>query len=247
MMKHLPQLLSGEPVMLNDKIGIHQLTMKEVLNTPELDELLEPFVLDVETLDIGLRERPQWTYDLFFIMDEKTGQPALGSNGTTYIVKLLVALRVLCKAEDVRLLDNGSILVDNGFVIGKNNFDKIAEIVRELYCREREVGERPPDSPRQYEIWKETMAGRQKKMRRDAPTLYDIINIVIHYGYNIRYREVLDLTLWQLFNSLEQLNSQDSYSEYLKYATNAMAKIKEKDRIKHWTITSRLLKKKHKD
>ena len=243
-MKHLPQLLTGDPVMLNDKIGIHQLTIKEIIGTPELDQLLEPFTIDVETVDIGLRKRPQWTYDLFTMIDEKTGEPALGSNNTSYIAKLMIGFKVLCKVEDIEILDNGAMVLDNSFVVTKLNFDKIAEIVRELYCREREVGEKPPESPRQYQIWKETMEGRQKKISREAPSIYDIINIVAHYGYNIRYKETLGLTLWQLFNSFEQLNTQDSYNEFRMYSSSSMVKIKEKDRMRHWTITSRLLKKK---
>ena len=40
--------------MLNDKIGIHQLTIKEIIETPELDQLLEPFTIDVETVDTSI-------------------------------------------------------------------------------------------------------------------------------------------------------------------------------------------------
>lgn len=247
MYKYLGQLFTGEPVMLNDKIGLHQLTIGELLNAPHFDELMLPFVVDLETIDIGLVKRPEWTYDLFFLTDDQ-GEPVLKSNsGESLLILLALALGVLCKTTNIQMLDSGAILVDGSFAVTKLNFDSVAEAVRELYCRETEVGEKPPESPRQYEIWKETMAGRKKVAQRNAPTLYDIVNIVTHYNFNIRYKEVMSITLWQLMNSFEQLASQDEYRDFTLYASNAMTKIKEKDRVKHWTTTSRLFKKKKKD
>ena len=174
---------TGEPFLFEEGIGIHQRKVREILSHNLFNAILMPFLI---TTDYFYKKDTsiEYTLDGFFKLDKK-GQFLFKEAGVPLISFLAEGLKYFFNTEDVTITGEKAFVINKKFTITKHNFDEIAEIIANIYGRQRIRELVPPEglSPAQKDVWIRTMRGRKRKAEKDSLTMTDIINVVIHFDY----------------------------------------------------------------
>ena len=228
---------TGEPFLLEEGISIQQKKVREIISNKLFNALLMPFLI---TTDYFFKKDTSIEYTLegFFKLDEE-GKFMFQEAGVPVISYLLEGLKYFFNTEEVNLTGEKAFVINKKFTITKHNFDEIAEMIARIYGRQRIKELVPPEglTEAQKDIWIKTMRGRKKKAERDSLSLYDIVNVVIHFDNGIRYNEVMDLTTLQLYNSFNVFMKKDKYDKYYKLYSSGQFEIKKHE--EHWINTIR--------
>ena len=105
------------------------------------------------------------------------------------------------------------------FVIDKNNFDDICEVIMKINAKSKIEIEKPPKnmSARQRDIWEKLQKGRAKSKSENEVHIYDILNIIEYGGkYHLPIEEIEKWTLWKIMNCYKAIVNVKTYDDSLK-------------------------------
>ena len=131
-------------------------------------------------------------------------------------------LQLFCQTEKVSRLDNqiNLYLKDNiKFVVTKDNFEDICQIIMKMNGKEKLKVEKPPKnmSDRQRDVWEKLNAGRKRENSKNTVHIYDMINICEFGGhYHIPIEEIENWTLWKIINCYKARVDMKTYDDSLK-------------------------------
>lgn len=143
-------------------------------------------------------------------------------NDQEMLTSMAFILQLFCKSDDISRLDNQIFLNFNGkepFVINKDNFEDICQIIMDINGKEKITVEKPPKnmSNRQRDIWEKLQAGRKRESEKNAVHMYDILNICEFGGdYHIPIDEIENWTLWKIINCYKARINMKTYDDSLK-------------------------------
>lgn len=220
-------LISGLPINLGSLGIITQPKIRDIIsNNIELNSLLEPFLISPELVGIK-KDNPLFneikTFDLFFVEDMKIREHLL-------LELLINSLKIIYSVElDNIKLEDYSIIIDDKYIINRDNFDILQEVILSMFNQELPT----PTKPQQYKseahrrVIEKMNRKREEARRRKELHLCDFINIVTHVNGYIGYDKVLDMTYFQLLNSYSTLLNINNYGEFLMYYTSPKFEVKE--------------------
>ena len=213
-------LISGLPIRWQGE-KIHQPSIKEILEygESEFSNLATPFVLTKELLGVPEddTEFSMYAYVLYITHFREAFFDAL-----SFFMKI-------DKEEDIKIYQSENneaiIVIKERTMITKENFDELGDIVLKICMMKRQKPEKMPEfkNDRQRDIYMKIMEGRRRKSAEESMSLADIINSVCHGGKSfIPYREVIEMTMYQLYNSFGSIITMDTYDrEYRQYIGGA--------------------------
>lgn len=237
----------GRPILANKEHGIyvHQPIFSDIVDIGE-DEynlMILPFILTTDSVFNGVENEEELSqkfhlFDLFFAKLE-SGKNLLDKVfGDTSSLELLSdSLRYFLKVEDVRILEvRQKILVNNSYIIDKNEFDILRKIIQDVVGRNDIEVEKPPKNmtKRQRDIWAKLQKGRKRKAERDAIYLQDIVNYISFGGNSYISTDEIDrMTYYQFQNAYKSIMGRDAFDVGMGYKLSQ--KFDVKDDVKHWT------------
>jgi hypothetical protein len=213
-------LISGLPIRWQGE-KIHQPSIKEILEYGESEfyNLITPFIITKDFLGVPEDNMEFSIYDYILYI---THIRENFFDAISYFMKIN-------KEEDIKIYPNENneiiIIVKERSMITKENFDDISNIILQICMVKKQKPEKIPKfkNDRQRDIYIKLMEGRKRKSMEEAMSLADVINNVCHGGESfIPYREVIEMTMYQLYNSLGSIITKDAYNrEYQKYIGGA--------------------------
>lgn len=228
---------TGEPIVLEEGIEIKQKKVKEVISNSLFNGLIMPFLI---TTDYFFKKDTtiQNTFEGFFKLD-KQGEFLFKEAGIPIIVFLKEGIKYFFETEDVAITGEKAFVINKKFTITNENFEEIADLIAKLFGKERIREIVPPEdlNEAQRDIWIKTMRGRKKKAEKESLSFIDIVNVVIHFDNGIRYKEVMDLTILQLYNSFSVLMKKNKFDNYYKLYSSGQFEMKKHE--EHWINTIR--------
>lgn len=242
-------LITGLPIPIGDGLGtIYQPTIKEILsNKMSVDDFLQPFLLRVDLLSNteifeGFTQKIN-DFDLLFLQ-ESEGNFLFTDGEYSMLGRLITCLKLLYNTDSVELSFGEQVIkIDNKYIIDRNNFTYLADIVLEVFDTEKP---KPKDDKPKYKdkarqmLWEKLEKRRAEEARKKALTMADIINIVVHMNNYIEYSKVIDMTYYQLLNTYKTFMSKMSYDEYLMFKSSGQFDLKQDQ--KHWTTENKVKK-----
>ena len=224
--------LTGEAFKLAEGISIKQKKVSEVISNHMYNLYLYPFLLTTDYFiekDSSIRA----TFQGFFKTDQN-GKFAFQENGIPLITYLMLGLQYFFDTKNVKFGLKDTIIIDDSFVITQNNYEEISDIIAGLNGRKRIRKLVPPENLNdvQRDIWIKTMKGRQRKAEKESIDFNDIVNIVIHYNGDFKYKETLDLTILQLYNTFNVYMQKDKFDRYYQLYSSGQFEMKE--HTPHW-------------
>lgn len=169
--------------------------------------------------------------------------PAFGKERT-----LIRALKLLYKTDDVKFLKDlyvVSIKVGNNkYYINRDNYTEFSNMILiMLHDGNNIADEKVKEELTEFEL--KAMRGRRKLEKKRAErrkerneeenviTIFDIANYVMHSDESrFDYQSILDLTIYQLINTLNQYQAKEKYKTLMSYKTSSNFKVEEN--INHW-------------
>lgn len=175
------------------------------------DNLLFPFLITKDCLNIADDEFED--IDLFedVVLKDKT-----------MLSSIALILQLFCHSEEVSKLGNQIILKfkdKNNFVVTKNNFEDICQIIMKINGKQKIKIEKPPKnmSKRQRDVWEKLQIGRKKENEKNSVHIYDMINVCEFGGnYHIPIEEIEKWTLWKIMNCYKARVDIKTYDDSLK-------------------------------
>ena len=175
------------------------------------DNLLFPFLITKDCLNISDDEFED--IDLFedVVLKDKT-----------MLSSIALILQLFCHSEEVSKLGNQIILKfkdKNNFVVTKNNFEDICQIIMKINGKQKIKIEKPPKnmSKRQRDVWEKLQIGRKKENEKNSVHIYDMINVCEFGGnYHIPIEEIEKWTLWKIMNCYKARVDIKTYDDSLK-------------------------------
>lgn len=175
------------------------------------EKLLLPFLFTKDCLDID--EEKLDTINLFedvILSDE------------SFIYSVAYLLQITCKCDEVALREKAIVLMfadGKEFVVNKNNFDEISNIVMLMNGKEKIKVEKPPKnmSERQKDVWYKLQEGRKKSEAKNKLHIYDIINVCEFGGnFHIPIETINHWSLWKIQNCYKAIVDMKTYNDSLK-------------------------------
>ncbi|WP_024620205.1 hypothetical protein [Metaclostridioides mangenotii] len=128
-------------------------------------------------------------------------------------------------SESDDLIQRSLLIKKREVVINKDNFDLLMDIILEMfYVNKKEVIEDQEDdwveqtgTKEERELIQYFKEKERKKREKEALGLADYITFVCHSNGFIPYRDVLNLTFYQLMNSYKALLQMRYYDQELQY------------------------------
>lgn len=216
---------------------IYPLSTKEIINLGEegLKNFLAPFLYKSKVID-GEDIR---FFDYLFVRDEQMIE---------ILVSLINSLKTLYKVDEVQFDDSAgfvSIIVGNAKV-DRNNFDKLCDIVRDMYflnqieeeteSRNIQVSEANKAILEEYlRLEQEYKKEQEELAKKNQKTLHQIVTIVASQCL-WDYDKVLEMSYYRLITTYKSIFEIDSYTTYLAYATSGQFDMKN-IRQQHWSET----------
>jgi hypothetical protein len=246
------KILMGRPIEVNkeNKVYVHQPLVSDIVDIgeDEFNTLILPYVLTTESVFNGVENEEELIerfhfFDLFFIKTNE--EKSLLDNvfgGKKSLEFLEETLMFFLKADEIRILENRQkVVVNNSYLIDKDEFDKIRKAIQAVVGRKDVEVEKPPKnmSKRQKDIWFKLQKGRKRKAERDAIYLQDIINFSAYGGSSfIPFDRIDKMTYFQLQNTYKSVLGKDSFNVGMGYKLSEKFEVKED--IKHWTETLKI-------
>lgn len=226
-------LMTGLPINLGSMGIIYQPTIEEILiKGVTSKEILQPFLLHLGlVMDDEESESCKMlkNFDLFFI----------GHNGL--LGHLVKSLSILFKTTDIviskdKVLEDKKIIIDNKWIINRNNYDELNDVVLQMFCAERPKKDEEEKvnlpTEKHKRLWEQMQERKRKKALKEQMHMCDIINVVCHGGSFIPYEQVKKFTYYQLINSYKTITRIENYKEFTQFKVSPKFDIK--NDIKHW-------------
>lgn len=229
-------LISGLPVYIQGIGKLNQPTMSDILKNGQdyYDLLTYPFLVDLSKVISDEQSMEYKPFDLFFLSRDNS-EFLLQQQGIPLLVILVEALKLYFDVEIELSMDTKTINIKDQGVINGDNFEELCDVVRQINDKTPQEDEKPPvfQNERQKDIYEKIMAGRKRQQMRDQVNLSTIINTVVHGGKSfIPYREVMQMTFWQLLNSYKTILQMDNWKTNYPVMT---VQIDPKDMdLSHW-------------
>lgn len=218
------RLLAGEPIYVGD-IPIEPLSLRQIsqlgyskfqqsisIISMTLDEMIE----SIDDFEIQARLKAEKhlykVFDMYML-----------SNGMQELV--LKSFNLLFQTEnaiiDGELLDDMSVVIDEKYVINRDNFDDIVEIIQLQNNPEQSVSDEDDYNPAN-ELAK-SIAEKLKRSKEivekskalesdgDGLTIPDIISAVSAMSNSLNKLNIWDLTIYQLYDEFARLTKIDNY------------------------------------
>ncbi|MEH7209607.1 AMP-binding protein [Priestia megaterium] len=245
------KLLMGRSILFNKEhsLYVHQPLMRDIVDMGEdqFNDLLLPFTLTSEAVfngqDNGDELASKYTvFDLFFAQVED-GVYILDSvfGGKSALGVLEASLSYFLQTDNIQFLMHRKKIVVNDFVVDQAEFMKLRSIIQGVANRKDVEFEKVPKNmtDRQKGIWAKLQAGRKRKAEREAVYLQDLINYTSNGGTSyISYKEIDNMTYFQLANTYKSIMGKDSFNVSMGYKLSYKYDVK--DEIKHWSETLRI-------
>lgn len=224
--------LTGQDYKIKENIFIKQKTVREVVSNPMYNLYLYPFLLTTDYFlerDSSIRT----TFEGFF-KTTKDGEFVFKEKGMPLLTYLFLGFQYFFDTKDVVIGNGETIIINGDFVITQNNFEDICDVIAGLNSRKRIRKLVPPENLNdiQRDIWIKTMKGRQRRAEKESIEFNDIVNIIIHFNNGFKYKDTLDLTVLQLFNTFNVLMQKDRFDRYYQLYSSGQFEIKE--HTPHW-------------
>jgi hypothetical protein len=207
--------------------------VQDIINIGEqkINEFLTPFLIDYKSTD------EVKMFDLLFIDNEQM---------KNVVNQLAIALKVLYKSDAVKLAldetNNINIYVSDA-IINRDNFDKLCDIVREMFF----ISKPQEEENRTIQVAEENQAILEEYLRLEQQHQKDMeeLNKNNHKGLHQiitivasqclwDYDKVLSMTYYRLINTYVSIFKIDSYTTYMQYVTSGQFDMKNHQQ-KHWT------------
>lgn len=244
------RLLLGKSIPFEEGFFVKQPTIDEISEMEEgvFDNYVAPFVITIDSLfedeEEAEKVKAEFTiFQLFFHKIDDTKHlmdSVFGGRNTLDFLKEVLSFFLDVDESAITILPNRKRIAisDNGreIVIDDEKYNKLRGIIQKVLSREDIEVERPPKNMtgRQKDIWVKLQAGRKRRDQREALSTADIINIVSFGGhYHIPFRDVLDMTYFQLRKAFGNIISRDNFDLSMGYKLSQ--KFDVKDDVKHWS------------
>ena len=208
------ELKRQQPINYNGLI-IYPITFGYIcdnIGLPKFNTLFIPFVLTKECFD-----NKDITIDSFNLFED------IILKDENLLISFVSIITLFCKCSDIKLSNNNSLLLffnnKESFVIDKNNFEDISEIIRKICGKEKIEIEVPPKNmtPRQKDVWEKLQIGRKKENKKNEVHIYDMLNICEYGGnYRIPQKDLDNMTLWNIKNCYKSIVDIKTYNDSLK-------------------------------
>ncbi|GLC79202.1 hypothetical protein [Lacrimispora brassicae] len=207
-------LITGDDIPFKD-IKIHQPTLREIkeIGVNTYNQIMMPYTLTTDCFKGSEGNDPLNLLEDVLIKNKE------------FASCLVYSLAILANPKDILLHDKYLELVfeettgKHSFIIDKNNFDELADIVLKINANKKVEVEKTPEnmSDRQKDIWEKMQEGRKRHNKKNELHLFDIINICEFAGkYHIQISEIMNWTLWRIMNCYKAILSMKSYDDNLK-------------------------------
>lgn len=233
--------ITGLPINLGDMGIIYQPTIEELLTIGFTNkEIVQPFLLNIGLLVEDENSeilKVLKDFDMFF----------LASNGMLEV--LIKSLAILYKTNNIKVsedkrLEDKKIIIEDKFFIDRNNYDKLSEIILQMFFVERPKKQEEEKvylpTEKHKQIWQKMQNKKKKKALKEQMNLCDIINVVCHGNTFIPYEQVRKFTYYQLINSYKTLMKIENYKEFTQFKLSP--KFEVKNDMKHWITEVKISK-----
>ncbi len=231
------KLLLGKPIYIDAFGTIYQPTLDEILDYDNYQLVNLIFSTDIEMVGIENRELYK-NFDVFFFKDVD-GNYVYQYEGISMIDILIDILKFYLKKEDIFLYQKKDmipiVVLDDNHVLYRDNFDELAKVMLLINHTEKASIEKPPKlkNEKHKDIWEKLKKGRERQAEKRGG-IETIINEVIHCGRSyISYKEIVQMTMYQLFNSYESIMKIDRfYTNFKQYLVGVSP---DKLDLTHWS------------
>lgn len=242
----------GRPLVADKESDSHiyQPLVKDIVDMgeDEYSKLVLPYVVTTDSIFNGVENEEELInkYDLFdlFFVNVEEGKTILDSifSGENSLKVLIDSMRYFLKSDDIRVLHKRQkIVVNDSYLIDKNEFSKLRRLIQAVTGRNDIEVEKPPKnmSKRQKDIWIKLQKGRKRSAEKNSIYMQDIVNYVSFGGSSYISTEQIDnMTYYYLQNAYKSIVGMDSYNMGMAYKLSPKFDIK--DDIKHWTQTLKI-------
>jgi hypothetical protein len=245
------KLLMGRPITLDkdNDVKIHQPLISEIVDFGEDDfnTYTMPFVITTNSVFNGIENEEEFIqqyhiFDLFFIKLENGGTLLDNIFGRNALEVLRESLEYFIRADEIRILEKRQkIVVNNSYMIDKNEFDILRKVIQDVTGRKDVEVEKPPKNmtKRQADIWRKLQKGRKRTAEKNAIYLQDMISYTSLGGKSYISLDQIDrMTLFQFHNTYKSIMGKDAFDIGMGYKLSQ--KFEVKDEIKHWTETLKI-------
>lgn len=200
-------------------LTIKQPSIREIirLGWNNFDNICLPFYVNFEYLEVAeeyVEENNLKIFDVFWLADFKLKEMSA-------LDMLVNSLKFAFDREDVTKVKVSEVeyyISVGGLKIDRYNFDELSTIIKSIYRitpykkveKEEKVFKSERDRAR-YEAYKKRQKEKSQNDGNGILEVLRVINYVIHSQSKIDYNSVLDLTLFQLFNSQNTLVNIENY------------------------------------
>lgn len=240
-------LLSGEPLRFNNDISVHKHKLSEIakIGYDEFMGLTNLLVIDNETITAS--------YKMMGISGEELPDPydflLLQSNNKVFFLKLQLAFITYIQ-RSIEIRDNQIVVKATKdkpeFVFDKSSFIDFQETIRLINCSSV-LDEDEPEIITDNEVMKKKFEERREQLRQAKRKerakeieegkgigLADIISAICAFpSSSYTMLNVWDLTIYQLQNQFEILQSNENFTNKVILRSNPMADPKKLD-LKYW-------------
>ncbi len=212
-------------------------TVDKVVNLKDegLRDFLIPFLYETT-----IKENDCKLFDLFFIEDEQM---------RSILNALISSLKMLYETTDFRLgldKDNNINIIISDASINRNNFDKLCEVIRDLYFiktqEEENKDEEWMSKVKDKGILEEylRLESEHKKEieelnKNNQKDLHQIITIVASQC-SWDYDKVFNMTYYRLIITYMSIFQIDNYTTFIQFKSSGQFDMKDQD-VKHWSET----------
>lgn len=235
----------GLPIKHESLGTIYQPKIMDIINGLDHSEIVNPFYI-IENINakseyenkFELVQQLQIMSTLSSYMDNDDK-----ANITNIYPTLINSLSIIYKTTDINWCDIGmGILIaqdDKEVLIDGTNFDILCDIVFDMFQIDKKDVLKKQDEP-EDEIQKEFAKARKEYLERNKSkkkemTIFDMINYIIHYdNSNFTYESVLDLTIYQVYNTFKLYREKEVHNVSVRQYTSGKFKM---DKFpKHWIL-----------
>lgn len=202
----LVYLEAQKPIKFNN-ITIYQIPLNDILdyNIEKYNELLLPFLLDMDDFDILDKTLIQGMniFDILLLNKET-------------LTMLLNAISYFCKIDKIVFDEQKGVLYVGEGYIDRDNFSDFSEIILKINAKQKTQKEKPPEnmSEKQRDIWQKLQEGRQRALAKSQVDLADLINTCQFAGdYYISINEISQWTLWNIARCYKSIFGKNNFRE----------------------------------
>ena len=250
-------LFSGQPIDLREEgLGvIYQPKLKHFIHKQlDVSNFSEPFfpqkeVFTAQYPEFGKIFKDVGSLEFIFVYDKFLFEANI-SQKNNLSSKLVDSLCILYKTANVKTIDSiGKIIVDDTIIIGDKELDFLSQLVLEMFridAKEvlKKLLEQCEQNEAEDELTRELnrRAREYEKMKNKkskSTSIVEVANIVTHFQGNIAYKDVLNMTIYQIKNSYEAIMKKEIFNINLLHRISPNFKVSEE--LKLWEEQIRIV------